>query len=57
MLYYFQNVTVATSEYSVHRRVERDVREVHVTPLTVPVNVCRDGNRQHVTQVRQPVSI
>ena len=44
-------MTVATTECNVHRRVERDVREVPVTPLTVPVSVYRDGNCQRVTQV------
>ena len=48
----FQNVTVATTEHSVHSLVERGVREVHVTPLTVPVSVYLDGNHQRVTQVR-----
>ena len=47
----FQNVTVATTECSVQRRVERGVREVPVTPLTVPVSVYRDGNHRSVLQV------
>ena len=47
----FQGVTVATMDCSVHGRVERGVREVAVTPLTVPVSVHQDGNRQRVTQV------
>ena len=42
---------MATTECSVQRRVERGVREVAVTPLTVPVYVHQDGNRQRVTQV------
>ena len=45
----FQNVTVVTTERSVHRRVEKGVREVHVTPLTALVSVYRDGNLQHAT--------
>ena len=44
-------MTEATTECSVERRVERGVREVHVTPLTVPVSVYRDGNRQHAKKV------
>ena len=47
----FQGVTVAIMDCSVQRRVERGVREVAVTPLTVPVSVHQDGNRQRVTQV------
>ena len=35
-------------ECSVERRVERGVREVHVTPLTVPV--CSSGWKQLVCQ-------
>ena len=47
----FKGAMMATTERSVHRRVERGVREAHVTPLTVPVSVHLDGNYQRVTQV------
>ena len=45
---------MATTEYSVHRRVERGVREVPVTPLTVPVSVYPGGNQQCVAQASRP---
>ena len=41
-------MTVATTECSVEKRVERGVREVDVTTLTVPAPVYRDGNRRRV---------
>ena len=47
----FKGAMMATTECSVQRRVEWGVREVAVTPLTVPVSVRRDGNYQRVTQV------
>ena len=46
--YVFQAVTEATTECSVHRRVEMGVKEVHATPLTVPVSVYQDGNHRCV---------
>lgn len=36
---FFQTVTVASTGWIVLRRVEKDVREVHVMPQTVPVSV------------------
>ena len=45
---------MATTEYSVHRRAERGVREVPVTPLTVPVSVYPGGNQQCVVQAGRP---
>ena len=43
---------MATTECSVQRSVERGVREVPVTPLTVPVSVYRNGNYQCAKQSR-----